>query len=198
MNFEEEVSGISFLKIDAIINGQDYIQDKYEIENVLLVLQNMNKKLEFLKELKKRRVAAIDEQINKEELSIEKLEEAIKSCMHQNKDKTLDFPGVGKVQIRNTKGSWSIIDEEGLRSHLESLGKFEEVSEKSWKFRKKDLNKVLDDLKENNNVPPFVQKEPDKISLSLSFPKDNTQTVAPISNESKVVSNPQSSANIVI
>lgn len=174
MSYEDEAPGMSYLKVEGIINGTEQLQDKYEIENVLLVLQNMTKKIEFLKELKKRRVAAIDEQIQKEESDAEKLEEAIKTCMQRNKDKTLDFPGVGKVQVRSSKGTWTIVDDEGLRDHLQALGKFDEVSETSWKFKKKDLNKLLDQLQENNNTSPFVQREQDKTSLSVSFPKEET------------------------
>lgn len=178
MSYEDEAPGMSYLKVEGIINGTEQLQDKYEIENVLLVLQNMSKKIEFLKELKKRRVAAIDEQIQKEESDAEKLEEAIKTCMQRNKDKTLDFPGVGKVQVRSSKGTWTIVDDEGLRDHLQALGKFDEVSETSWKFKKKDLNKLLDQLLENNNTSPFVQKEQDKISLSVSFPKEDVPAVS--------------------
>jgi len=172
MSYEDEAPGMSYLKVEGIINGTEQLQDKYEIENVLLVLQNMAKKIEFLKELKKRRVAAIDEQIQKEESDAEKLEEAVKTCMQRNKDKTLDFPGVGKVQVRSSKGTWTIVDDEGLRDHLQALGKFDEVSETSWKFKKKDLNKLLDQLQENNNTSPFVQREQDRTSLSVSFPKE--------------------------
>jgi hypothetical protein len=190
MSYEDEAPGMSYLKVEGIINGTEQLQDKYEIENVLLVLQNMTKKIEFLKELKKRRVAAIDEQIQKEESDAEKLEEAIKTCMQRNKDKTLDFPGVGKVQVRSSKGTWTIVDDEGLRDHLQALGKFDEVSETSWKFKKKDLNKLLDQLLENNNTSPFVQKEQDKTSLSVSFPKEEA-TVAPVVPAAPAVRSPQ-------
>ena len=190
MSYEDEAPGMSYLKVEGIINGTEQLQDKYEIENVLLVLQNMTKKIEFLKELKKRRVAAIDEQIQKEESDAEKLEEAIKTCMQRNKDKTLDFPGVGKVQVRSSKGTWTIVDDEGLRDHLQALGKFDEVSETSWKFKKKDLNKLLDQLQENNNTSPFVQREQDKTSLSVSFPKEET-AVAPSAPAVPAVRAPQ-------
>lgn len=197
MNYEDEVSGISYLKVQAIIDGTETLQDKYEIENVLVVLQSMTNKIEFLKELKRRRVSAIDEQIHKEEANAEKLEEAIKNCMSLNKDKTLDFPGVGKVQVRNSKGTWTIVDEDGLRDHLKSLGKFEEVSETSWKFKKKDLNKLLDELKENNNTSSFAQKEKDKTSLSISFPKEEVVNTSPVTN-ALPVTNAKLSQNIMI
>lgn len=168
---DEEV-GMSFNKLTGILNGTEELTDKYEIEGVLSSLHQRTKKIEFLKELKKRRNALIEEQISSEESSIEILENAIKSCMAKTKDKSLDFPGVGKVGVRSVKGTWTITDEEGLKGHLESLGKADEVIEESWKFKKKDLNKVLDELERNNNTSKFVVKEPEKVSLSVSFPKE--------------------------
>jgi len=169
---EEEV-GSSFVKINNILNGTESLTDKYDIEGVLLFMQQSTRKVEFLKELKKRRVSSIEEQIAFEESNLEKLEDAVKNCLALNKTKSLDFPGVGKVSVRNTKGTWTIVDENGLRNHLETLGKSNEVIEESWKFKKKDLNKLLDELMENNNTSSFVTKEPDKTSLSVSFPKED-------------------------
>ena len=174
---DEEVVGMPFLKLNDILNGVVELDDKYDIEGVLLSMQQMTRKVEFLKELKKRRVSVIEQQISAEEANIEKLEAAIKSCMSKNKTKSLDFPGVGKVSVRNVKGTWTILDEENLRKHLESLGKFKEVSEESWKFKKKDLNKLLDELKDNNNASSFVLKEDDKTSLSVSYPKEEVEEV---------------------
>lgn len=175
---DEEV-GMSFLKLNGLLNGTEVLTDKYEIEQVLIAMQQMERKVEFLKELKRRRVALIDEQISAEQSNIGKLEESVKSCMALNKSKSLDFPGVGKAALRNTKGTWTINDEEGLKAHLESLGKFDEVAEESWRFKKKDLNKLLDELQANNNASSFVTKEPDRVSLSVSYPKEE---VAPVSN----------------
>lgn len=176
---DEEV-GSSFLKINNILNGTEALTDKYDIEGVLLFMQQSSRKVDFLKELKKRRVASIEEQIAIEEANLEKLEESIKTCLALNKAKSLDFPGVGKVSVRNTKGTWTIVDENGLRSHLESLGKFDEVVEESWRFKKKDLNKLLDELQQNNNTSSFVSKEDDKTSLSISFPKEEVVQSAPL------------------
>jgi len=168
---DEEV-GMSFLKLNGLLNGTEVLSDKYEIEQVLSAMQQMERKVEFLKELKRRRVALIDEQIAAEQSNIEKLEESVKNCMATNKAKSLDFPGVGKVALRNTKGTWTINDENGLKTHLEALGKFDEVVEESWRFKKKDLNKLLDELQANNNTSTFVTKEPDRVSLSVSYPKE--------------------------
>lgn len=174
---EQEV-GMSFMKLSNILNGTEVLSDKYEIEGVLLSMQQMSRKVEFLKELKKRRVSAIDEQIAAEEANLGILEEAIKKCMDDNKAKSLDFPGVGKVSVRSIKGTWKIVDENALRSHLESLGKFKEVSEETWSFKKKDLNSLLDKLQDNNNTSSFVTRDKDKVSLSVSYPKEIPVTVA--------------------
>jgi hypothetical protein len=169
--YDETESGLDTSRLWNLINGTEELKDKYEIENVLSAIKEMNRKVDFLKELKKRRAALADAQITSEEDKVEKLKDAIRKCMAKSKDKSLDFPGVGKVSLRNSKGTWTITDEEGLKSHLESLGKFGEVSEQNWKFKKKDLNSLLDELERNNNTSGFVAKSPDDVSVSISFPK---------------------------
>jgi len=188
---DEEV-GISFLKLNGLLNGTEVLSDKYEIEHVIAAMQQMERKVEFLKELKRRRVALIDEQIAAEQSNLDKLEESIKHCMAVNKSKSLDFPGIGKVALRNTRGTWTVNDENGLKSHLESLGKSDEVIEESWRFKKKDLNKLLDELQANNNTSAFVTKEPDRVSLSVSYPKEeavSAPTAAASTPSTSVVAN---------
>jgi hypothetical protein len=168
--FDQEVD-ISYVKINDIINGSYLLEDKFEIEGVLSAMRNIENKIAFLKELKKRRAAAIDVQIESQSETLDKLKEAVKGCMQKNKEKTLDFPGVGKVQVRETKGTWSILDKDALRKDLEKIDKFASVSEESWDFNKKDLNKLLDELRKNNNVPASVKQEDSRISLSVSYPE---------------------------
>ena len=90
--YNEEEIGMSFVKLNDILNGNQSLTDKYDIEPVLSAMSQMEKKVQFLKELKKRRASLIDEQIAAEEANIEKLCDAIKGCMALNKAKTLDFP----------------------------------------------------------------------------------------------------------
>jgi histidinol phosphatase-like PHP family hydrolase len=164
--------GMPFMKLTNVLNGTEGLADKYEIENALISMKEMGDKIAFLTELKKRRSQLIDMQISQEEANMEKLEEAIKKCMSDNKIKSLDFPGVAKVSIRNKKGVWTIIDKDKLKIHLQGLGKFDAVSKKEWDFVKKDLNKVLDELKENNNTSDYVKQEPDGTSVSISYAKN--------------------------
>lgn len=162
----------SYLWIDAIIKGQAEISDKFQIEDVLLALKNYTKKVEFLKELKRRRVEAIDSELQAIEQNMAILQDAIMKCMNCNSEKSLDFPGVAKVSVRKTKGTWQINDEHALRVFLESNNIDDNLIENTWKFRKKELNKVLDDLQINNNVPSSVSREETKQSISISYNKE--------------------------
>lgn len=188
----EEVE-FSYSEMQSILNGEP-LTDKYKIENVVLAIQEMNKKVDFLKQLKKKRVESIDIKISSEEENIKKLQNAIKDCMIHNKEKTLDFPGVGKVQVKKSRGTWTIVDEEKLKEELISINKFEEVSEETWKFKKKDLNSLLDVLKTNNNLPSSVKEEEKKDSLSISFAnKEEEQEKVTSSSKEVVAKNDESS-----
>lgn len=162
----------SYLWIDAIIKGQAELNDKFQIEDVLLAMRNYSKKLEFLKELKRRRVESIDNEVQTIEQNMAILQEAIMKCMNSHSEKSLDFPGVAKVSVRKTKGTWQINDEHALRVFLESNNIDDNLIENTWKFKKKELNKVLDDLQINNNVPSCVSREDTKQSVSISYNKE--------------------------
>jgi hypothetical protein len=168
-----------FFKIDALLKGQSVLEDKFDIEQVLVAVQNYNKKLEFLKELKRRRIESIDQQVDSIQKNIDVLHQAIAECMTQNNEKSLDFPGVGKVSVRKTKGTWQIVDDNALYEFLKSHKMEHGLVESSWKFKKKELNKILDQFLSNNNVPSSVQKDEDRTSLSISFSKND----APINQE---------------
>ena len=170
----------AFFKIDNILKGTAELTDKFDIETVILALKDMNQKIDFLKELKKRRTQAIDEQISLLEGNVEILQNAIVNCLNSNKEKTLDFPGVGKVQVRNTKGTWQINDAAALKEYIEKSQRSSvDFIDYTWKFNKKEVNKLLNKLEENNNVPAYVTKEPDRQSLSLSFSKEEPVSVPP-------------------
>lgn len=168
---QEEIDN-PHLWIDAILKGEASIDSKYAIEDVLLVMQSYNKKIEFYKELKRKRVAAIDEQIVALEDKLEVLQDAVTNCMLANKEKNLDFPGIGKVTVRKSKASWQISDDDKLYKFLEEMDLLDGLVENSWKFKKKELNKILDQLSENNNIPNSVHKDEDKSAISITYHKE--------------------------
>lgn len=174
--FDEAHEGNNYLKVDGIIKGTDNLDDKFDIEIVLIAIRDMNKKIDFLKELKKRRVSAIEQQVDSLQNNIEILQDAILNCMSSNNEKTLEFPDIGKVSVRKSRGSWNIVDDNGLYEFLKKNGLSDDVIENTWKFKKKELNKILDELAINNNIPDSVTKTDNTSSLAISFAK--TQEVA--------------------
>jgi len=173
----DEVESVYF-KIENILKGTAELTDKFDIETVVLAMKDMNQKIEFFKELKKRRAQVIDEQVTLLENNMQILQNAIVNCLNLNKEKTLDFPGVGKVQVRNTKGTWQINDSDALKAYIEaSQRNGSDYIDYSWKFNKKEVNKLLNKLEENNNIPDYVSKEADRQSLSVSFAKDEPADV---------------------
>lgn len=184
----DEVESVYF-KIENILKGTEELTDKFDIETVVLAMKEMNHKIDFFRELKKRRSQAIDEQVALLENNMGILQNAIVKCLNLNKEKTLDFPGVGKVQVRNTKGTWQINDSDALKAYIEaSQRNGSDYIDYSWKFNKKEVNKLLNKLEENNNIPEYVSKEADRQSLSVSFAKDEPADVAAV--------NPASTAKV--
>jgi hypothetical protein len=60
--------------------------------------------------------------------------------MVNNKAKTLEFPGIGKVQVRKTKGTWQISDPDNLKNYIENSKDFSgSYIENTWKFNKRNL-----------------------------------------------------------
>lgn len=164
---------IDYLKVEAILKGEQKLTDKFDIEIVLVAIQSLQKKIDFLKELKKRRIDAINSQLNQHENDISILQDAILECMTLQSEKTLNFPGVGKVQTRKIKGNYEILDDVKLMEFLDEHNLLDGLIEESWKFKLKELYKTLGKLSENNNLPEMVKKSDDKTSLSISYIKDS-------------------------
>ena len=86
-------------------------------------------------------------------------------------EKTLDFPGVGKVTCRNPRHKWIVDDEEKLKTYLKKCSKLDVVVETKEVIVKKELNKVLDELEKAHNVKdiPGVIKDPGEHGLTVSY-----------------------------
>jgi Fe2+ transport system protein B len=160
--------------IEEVLAGRSFLDHSDQIEDALVVISAAEKKIDFLKKLKQRRINPINDAIKTQEQRIEILKKSISECMSKNKDKTLDFPDFSKVTLKKIKGTWTIIDEENLAVHLKSLGKFDEVGEEIVQFNKSKLNKVLDELEKNNNISDYVKREESRDSISISFVENSS------------------------
>ena len=161
------------------------LEDLYGIEDVGLNVKEMSKKIEFLKEYKKRKRSDIDKEINILENKIDFFKKIVIATLKDKKEKGVDFPGSCKVVSRNNKPNWSISDEEEF---VRIIKEAEEEGEKvngvieeviSFNIKKKDANKLLDIWEKNGNFEkyfdteekPCVNKEPARITVSFKYPE---------------------------
>lgn len=166
---EEMMSEANAYRVAQVAAGEAQISETVEIEDALIMIKAAERKIDHLKALKQKRVSSIDEQMTKEETRILNLRTAIQACMQARGEKNLDFPDVGKCTISKKKGAWSITDELTLEQELQKRGLLDSVSELARKMHKKDLNKLLDELEKNLNVPAGVIREENGISISIRF-----------------------------
>lgn len=145
------------------------IENRFEIGDILETIQKAQKEQAFLKEYKAHRVSSIEEKISKLDENIDILREAVLQYMQSHKETKIDFPDVGAVTARKSKGTFVIEDEPSLISELEKNGVITDVASQQWKFDKKKLNKVLEEMKSNSNLPAGVRQEQDSVSLAISF-----------------------------
>lgn len=150
----------------------DHILDSsVEIDNVLSEIAFLMRKKQHLKELKKHRIGVIDQQVDKIDQKIEEYRDVALQTMiqHAPDDKTLHFPGVGKITRKKPARKWVIEDETMMLNWLDSLGVRDKVVEIREKVNKKNLDKVLDKTKEK---PVGVKLDPGKETISVVFDGD--------------------------
>ena len=162
-------------KINDIVNGTAQITDIVQVEDILLVIRQAEQEIEFFEALKKHRASVIDQRISERSDKIEKLREATKGFLLETGRKSVEFPDVAKISISKKKGTWVIEDEDKMLASLKGLNQYDKVVEETIKIKKKELNKVLDELEKNRNVPPGVSREDESNSIAISFSKTADQ-----------------------
>lgn len=170
MQYEEfEVAGGE--KLNEVMQGGDF-DDFSQLEDALIEIRKIQAEAEHVKELKRRRTAIYNDHIKQLEEKESILRGAIDRCMSSSGKKSLKYPGVGSISKRKRKGTWTILDEDALVEHCRSLGVGEEAISQIVKIDKTKMNKVLDSLLQNNNIPNSVaEKSEDSESLSISVEK---------------------------
>jgi len=164
---------------------QDYVLNSvYEIENIILLLKEINSKVDFYKDLKKFRTESINEKIDDYSKRSDQLRKLIQDTLKHFKEKTLDFPGIGKVTRRNkSKDTWQIVDEDSLRKFFEEKGVKDQVYTTKEVIDKREAMKMVDAyVKQGVNVPGLFSVEGSE-SVSISFSK-NKEKEEPVSHVS--------------
>jgi phage host-nuclease inhibitor protein Gam len=150
----------------------------HEIEDVLLLLAEINRKIDYFKALKKYRTQSIDEKVSNLALKAESIRKVILNTMNQEapNDKTLDFPSIGKVSRRKTPDSWSVKDEEALVSFLGDEGVKEEIVRTVETIDKRKLNKLISEYDKSGKSVPGSERVPGKESLSVTLEESALET----------------------
>ena len=135
-------------------------------------IKQLNKKLDFLEEYKKRKVKSIGDETNRIKEKISFYKEVIIKTLQEHKEKTLSFPGSCKVTSKTPKAdNWTIDDEEAFIEALKKENELDRVTEEltTIKIIKKEANKLLEDWKKSGKVPECVTGTPPKTSLTISY-----------------------------
>jgi hypothetical protein len=163
------------------------LDDLYGIEDIGLNIQEMNKKIEFLKEYKRRKRSDIDKEIEIMENKIDFFKKIVITTLKEKKEKGVDFPGSCKAVSRNNKATWNITNEEEFKKIVKKAKEEGEKVEDSLKetvvidIVKKNASKLLDIWEKNGNFEkyfevgedekPCVKKEPSKTTVSFRYPE---------------------------
>ncbi len=171
------------MDIDSMLTSSaDFVLDsKYEIENVLIEIQQIEDKAKFFKELKQYRAKKVEQDIKELEDRADRLRQAILRTMISTdpSKKTMHFPGVGKVTRRTGKKTWKIKDEDKMLAFLEQEGIKNQVVETKEVVSKKEANKVFECYNDQGTVVPGVERKDAAEGISISYEDEDTE-VAPI------------------
>ena len=182
--------------------------DLYLLEDVALTVKELNKKIDFYKDYKKKKSQDVSDAIKVLENQISFYKDIMVSTLTDKKEKSVKFPGSCVISTRNQKSKWSIEDEEEfiavLREAQKSGENVDDVLEKvtQYNVRKREADKLLSIWEQSGKLKDFlakakkgsgdiVIKDPAKISVSIKFleEEDLEEEVDNISIPSKVGNN---------
>jgi len=184
------------------------LDDLYLLEDVALTVKELNKKIDFYKDYKKKKSQDVSDAIKVLENQISFYKNIMVSTLTDKKEKSVKFPGSCVISTRNQKSKWSIEDEEEfiavLREAQKSGENVDDVLEKvtQYNVRKREADKLLSIWEQSGKLKDFlakakkgsgdiVIKDPAKISVSIKFleEEDLEEDVDNISIPSKVGNN---------
>ena len=160
------------------------LDSELDIEEILLMIQKMDADVDFLIRLKQKRVKDVEDQIYKVNQKRELLENIIKATLESTGNKSLKFPGVAKVSLRERKGKWVITDEEKMLTSLKTIlsaEKYNTIVVSNQSVVKSALNEELEQLAGLGTLPDGVRKEDDKVFLAIG--DDKTANISTPANK---------------
>lgn len=171
------MSDLRTILVDGIEEGT-VLNSMYEIEDVLLLLNGINKKLEFYKALKRYRTESIDSHVSALGDKSDILRQVVRNTMRKlaPDEKTVNFPAIGKVSRRKAKDSWVIEDQNSLSEFLDEKGIKDDVVRVVESLDKRKLNTALDRYSKSGVTVPGVSKLVGEETLSITFEKEAVDT----------------------
>jgi len=166
------MSDLRTILSEGFSDGQT-LSSMYEIEDVLLLIDQVNHKVDYYKEMKKHRLAACDEKISKLNSKSEALRSIVLNTMQKiaPKEKTLDFPDVGKVTRRKATETIIIDHEDQVLKFLEQKGLKGEVVKTVETVDRRKLKSVVQKCDLTGEKVPGISKVIGTESISITFEK---------------------------
>lgn len=168
-----------YLEFPEDYNTRQKFDSLTDIEEALMRVSSMEKKLEWYKNLKRNRVQSIDECISTLEARREMIENIISNTMEElcPDEKTIHFPSVAKVTKRSLKDEVVIADNEAFMGYVQKEGIRSRVMKEEFN-NTMAKNAIKEILKENPDESiPGVVIETGRTSMSISFEKPKKDTI---------------------
>jgi phage host-nuclease inhibitor protein Gam len=155
----------------------DYVLDSvFEIDTILRLVKEEEKKAEFLRNYKKFKNDQISVKLELHDEKIKQLRNIIKKTLSHFEEKSLDFPGLGKVSRRNNKDSWSIEDEQKLLQFFKKEGIADHVVKVKETVDKREALKYIENYTKQGIGVPGVMPVKGLETLIVIFEKDSDTT----------------------
>jgi len=188
---------MSMQDIESMMSSSDFVLDsKYEIENVLVLIQEIEAKAKFFKGLKQYRAKQLDQDVAELEGRAARMREVVLRTMVSTdpKKKTMHFPGTGKVTRRAGKSSWTIKDEKAVLKFLDEQGVKGQVIETKESINKKEASKVFDCFHETQVEIPGVEKKNAAEGISISYEEEKDSSHPSKADPGPLSSSPKQTA----
>ncbi len=168
------------------------LDDLYLLEDVALTVKDLDKKVVFYKDYKKKKVQDIKDAIKVIENKVAFYKSIMVSTLEQNGEKGVNFPGSCKISSRNQRAKWVVEDEEEFIAVLQAAQKsgedVDDVLEKvvQYNIRKREASKLLEIWEQSGKLDGFlkkakkgsgdiVKKEPKKTTVSIKFLEEEVE-----------------------
>lgn len=159
------------------LSSDQTLTSLYEIEDILLLVGEVNRKIDYYKEMKKHRMLSIDEKISSLNGKVDCLRQIILNTMKKvaPKDKTLDFPDIGKVTRRQSRETLVVADQDLVLDFLDKKGTKEDVVKTVESVDKRKLNSLVQQYTKAGETVPGISTATGTESLSITFEKPKVE-----------------------